>query len=164
MIEVEHNFDPSKFRWLWAKYVTGLNVRYHCTNCITGRYSKQFSKHNPLLRSSGTVSFDEQPAESFKAVYICGVSSLGYQKHRNYPHNIHVAIAPCEGAEDDWSFENWKVRIRNGRQIAIPQTAASLPESCCSLGSEYTTCRIFRWAVTFFKEPPFDVHPGAIPR
>lgn len=38
MIEITHNFDPAQFIWLWSKYVTGLNDRYHCTNCIRGRY------------------------------------------------------------------------------------------------------------------------------
>jgi hypothetical protein len=144
MIEIVHNFEPKKFKWLWAKYVNGVNDSRHCTHCIRGSYSKHFSKLNPMLSSS--IEFEEQPLGSFSAVYICGVSSMGYTKHLNYPHNVHLAIQPEEGATDTWTFENWSVGIRNGRVLVIPDTK-DLPAQYQSLPAEFTTCRIFRWAV-----------------
>jgi hypothetical protein len=152
MIEIEHNIDPARFKWLWAKYVTGPNLRYHCTNCIRGRYSKKFSKHNPLLQPGTAIRFDEQPFRSYEAIYICGVSLSGYQRQQNYLHNVHLAIVPTPGAQDEWVFEQWKVQIKDGRVASIPGSAVEIPERYQSLDPGYTTCRIFRWAAAYFDE------------
>ena len=39
MITIKHNFDESKFKWLWAKYVNAGNIEKHCTACLKGPYS-----------------------------------------------------------------------------------------------------------------------------
>ena len=144
MIEITHNFEARKFKWLWAKYVRGVDEARHCTNAIKGPYSKRFSKLNPNLGAH--IIFDEQPLNSFTAIYICGVAGLGYAKHLNYPHNVHLALAPAPGEYDAWSFEGWEVTVRNGRVVPIP-SERELPIRCRVLGPEFTTCRIFRWAV-----------------
>ncbi len=150
MIEIVHNFDPKSFMWLWAKYVIGWNDKYHCTNCIRGRYSKKFSRNNPNFESSRSVIFDEQPDSAFRAIYICGVSKQGYSAKRNYSHNVHAAILPVAGASDCWSFESWRMTVSNGRLLSIPKNAANIPERYRTLPDEFTTCRIFRWAASFF--------------
>jgi hypothetical protein len=153
MIEVFHNLDPSKFVWLWAKYVTGLNDCHHCTNSIRGRYSKTFSKHNPDFSTQSPLLLDEAPPGTFRAIYICGVSKFGYSAKRNYIHNLHAAILPEAGARGDLEFENWRIAVRNGRFLGIPADAAELPEQYRGLPAEYTTCRIFRWAACYFSQP-----------
>jgi hypothetical protein len=147
MIEITHSFDPSQFIWLWSKYVTGLNDRYHCTNCIRGRYSKKFNRLNPDFTLPGSIVMDEQPEGSFKAIYICGVSKAGYARKLNYPHNVHAAVKPAPGTEDIWQFENWKMTVHNGRFLRIPAAVEELPERYRTLPPAYVTCRIFRWAV-----------------
>ena len=145
---LHHNLNPDAFMWLWMKYVRGLNDRYHCTNCLQGWYGKKLNKANPELRSTPELSLDERPREAFQAIYICGVYKRGYPK-TNYPHNLHAAILPQEGKEDDFAFENWRLEIRNGVYLPIP-AETELPEQYRSLPPEYTTCRIFRWAACFF--------------
>ncbi len=144
---IEHNFDPRAFQWLWAKYVKGVNDTKHCTHAVRGPYSKKFSKHNPNLLADGKVLFDEEEASTFRAIYICGVAKNGYTKKQNYPHNVNLAIQPVFGEENEWSFENWRVKIRNGRMLTIPPREA-LPEKFAHMDDEFVTCRIFRWAVT----------------
>ena len=156
MIEIVHNFDPNQFVWLWAKYVTGFNEKYHCTNSIRGPYSQKFSKHNPEFVTSSAIVLDEQPVGSYLAIYICGVSKQCYSRKANYPHNAHIAISPELGAVEKWSFERWVLRIRNGRLLPIPATDEDLPTRYRSLPSEYTTCRIFRWSACFFPRPQCD--------
>jgi hypothetical protein len=150
MIEMVHNFNPDQFMWLWAKYVTGFNENYHCTNSIRGHYSRKFSKNNPKFASSSVIVMDEQQLGSYQAIYVCGVSKQGYSRKANYPHNVHVAIRPEVGAVAEWSFEKWILRIRNGRLLRIPPTDDELPEPYRGLPAEYTTCRIFRWSACFF--------------
>jgi hypothetical protein len=150
MIEIVHNFDPSQFMWLWAKYVIGFNEKYHCTNSIKGPYSRKFNRYNPLLASDPSVVFDEQPYGSYRAVYVCGVARRGYSTKQNYLHNVHAAIRPEIGTTDEWFFEKWRMTVLNGRFLPIPASPEDIPRQYRSLPTEYTSCRIFRWAVCYF--------------
>src|SRR5256885_200358 len=96
-VVLTHNLKAKAFVWLWAKYVRGFNLRQHCTNAITGSYSRRLSAaRNPDL-GPGTVVFDEKPMNQFAAVYICGVAKRGYSGKTNYIHNLHTAIRPRPG-------------------------------------------------------------------
>jgi hypothetical protein len=142
-IVIQHNFLPDAFMWLWAKYVVGFNERYHCTNCLRGRYSRRFSKaRNPHLATDREIFFDER--SDHRAIYICGVARQGYSGKKNYPHNVHLAIRPAPGVESDFGFEQWRVAIKNGSILVIPGPD-SLPANLRSLPARFTTCRIFRW-------------------
>lgn len=150
MIEIVHNFDPRQFMWLWAKYVVGFDERYHCTNSIRGRYSKKFSKNNPLFACTSSVLFDEEDWGSYQAIYICGVAKQGYRVKQNYPHNVHAAMVPEVDGEDHWSFNGWQMALRNGRFLPIPPSPECLPDHYRGLSQQYTSCRIFRWAACYF--------------
>jgi len=152
MIYLTHNFDGRKFKWLYAKYACGCNPARHCTNAIKGRYSKRFSRLNKDFHAGQTVVFDEQPVESWDAIYICGVSSNGYRKHENYPHNVHVAIIPKEGGVDHWEFEEWKIDVMGGVFEPIPSEDEIPDIYRRRLPEEYWTCRMFRWAVTHYAD------------
>ncbi len=141
-----HNLDPDRFVWLWAKYVTGVNDQYHCTNCIRGPYSKSFSKHNPEMAGRRKLTLNEVPRPRFKAIYICGVSKDGYSRKANYPHNLHAAVLPTPGRTDTFAFEGWELSAKNGLFMPIP-ALEDLPTAYAGLAPEFTTCRIFRWAV-----------------
>jgi hypothetical protein len=154
VIEIAHNFDPNQFMWLWAKYVIGFNDKHHCTNSIRGRYSRKLSKNNPEFAATQFMIMDEQPLNSYSAIYICGVSKAGYSRKANYPHNVHVAICLDEGSVAEWSFEKWTLQIRNGRCLPIPATEEDLPAQYRVLPPAYTTCRIFRWSACFFSHSP----------
>jgi hypothetical protein len=150
MIEISHNFDPDCFMWLWAKYVTGFNEAHHCTNAIRGRYSKKFSKNNLAFPETHHVIFDEQVPGGYDAIYICGVAKHGYTRKQNYPHNVHAAILPVPGFQDEWSFEEWRMTVHGGRFLSIPASPEEMPERYRMLPGEYTTCRIFRWAASWY--------------
>lgn len=149
-IVIRHNFAPDAFMWLWAKYVVGFNERYHCTNCLRGRYSHRFSKaRNPRLATDHEIAFDEH--NGHRAIYICGVARKGYSVKKNYDHNVHIAIRLSPGTLASFAFEDWAVEVENGELLAIPDQAA-LPTRFSSLPDRFTTCRIFRWAARYFPE------------
>jgi hypothetical protein len=150
MIEITHNFDPDRFMWLWAKYVTGFNEKHHCTNSIRGRYSKVFSKNNPEFRKTPALAMNEQPPGSFHTIYVCGVSKQGYSNRANYPHNVHAVIRPETESVDSWSFEHWTMLVRGGTFLRIPTDETELPDRYRGLPAEFTSCRIFRWSASFF--------------
>ena len=145
MIKIKHNFEKEKFMWLWAKYVTGVNDQKHCTNCLKGKYSKKFSKHNENLNEELKITFDEF---DYKAIYICGVIKKGYSQKKNYEHNVHLAIIPKKGAKNIWKFEEWEVEIEDGVICEII-SEEELDIIYKKLDDNYTTCRIFRWAVDY---------------
>jgi len=154
MITITHNFDPAKFVWLWSKYVIAFNPKHHCTNSIRGWYSRRLWKGNPHLREEQTIPLDEHPDGSYRAIYICGVSTVGYRSHANYPHNVHAAVLPAADQQDSWQFENWRLTVEGGRFLPIPASPDELPPRFRSLPDEYVSCRIFRWAACHFAESP----------
>ena len=150
-IILHHNFDKKKFKWLYAKYAIGANPLHHCTNAIKGKYSKRFSRNNPDFQPDRDVILDEYPDLGWDAIYICGVSSKGYSKHENYPHNVHIAIIPAFGEKDEWSFENWKMTVENAKfEYVISED--ELNPKYKNLPEEYVTCRMFRWAVWHYRK------------
>jgi len=144
-IQLLHNLEPNEFKWLWMKYVTGINDEKHCTNCLRGKYGKLLSKHFPRLAATKTLTLDEQPLGSFAAIYICGVIKRGYPRS-NYAHNLHTVIRKSMGNTDCFEFENWRLEVINGVFESIPGEQ-DLPTKYQELPPEFTTCRIFRWAV-----------------
>ncbi|WP_297439524.1 hypothetical protein [uncultured Clostridium sp.] len=145
MIKIKHNFEKEKFMWLWSKYVVGVNDEKHCTASLKGKYSKKFSKHNEEMVAGGEIEFDEQ--KDFKAIYICGVIKKGYSQKKNYIHNVHLVIIPKEGVKSSWKFDEWNVEIENG-VISEIIDEDKLDGCYKNLEEKYTTCRIFRWAVS----------------
>lgn len=151
-IVIQHNFTPDDFMWLWAKYVVSFNERYHCTNCLCGRYSHRFSKaRNPQLVTEHQITFDEQTGH--RAIYICGVARSGYSVKKNYPHNVHLAIQPKAGASASYQFEKWRVDIEHGEVLRIPGPE-ELDKTTQLLPPSFTTCRIFRWGHVYFRSAP----------
>lgn len=151
-IAIRHNFTPDAFMWLWAKYVIGFNDRYHCTNCLRGRYSHRFSKaKNPHLATQQELTFDEHSGH--RAIYICGVARKGYSLKKNYRHNVHLAIIPELGASSRFRFGQWRVEVECGKVIPIPGVEDLAPE-LLRLPAPYTSCRIFRWGSCFLNHTP----------
>ena len=156
MIKIHHNFDETKFKWLWAKYVKAGNIEKHCAACLLGQYSKKFSgSTNQKLLSKPVLKMDEFPEEGYEAIYFCGVIKKGYlNKHplrNNYSHNVHFAVIPKKGKIDTYYFEDWHVEIQNGIIERIPEVY-ELPEKffISPYTPHYYTCRIFRWMVGHF--------------
>lgn len=154
MIEIYHNFESSRFMWLWAKYVSAGRIEKHCTGCLVGPYSKKFSGTvNKELTNQTCLLMDEY--DNFEAIYFCGVLKEGYlnknPEKNNYRHNVHFVVLPQPGNSDVWEFENWKVTIKDGILERIPKTF-ELDDSLFKYpyDAHYFTCRIFRWMVGHF--------------
>lgn len=167
MIIIHHNFDETKFKWLWAKYVKAGNIEKHCTACLIGQYSKKFSgSTNHDLLSQPIIVMDEICEGDYEAIYFCGVLKQGYLNRNplknNYRHNVHFVVRPQQGYIDVWDFEGWHVEIENGVVERIP-AAYELDERFFHepYTSHYYTCRIFRWMVGhFFSEELKDICIG----
>ena len=169
MITIKHNFDETKFKWLWAKYVKAGNIEKHCTACLIGPYSKKFSgSSNYNLLEQSTMAMDEVPDDQYETIYFCGVLKKGYLNKNplknNYPHNVHFAVRTADGENDVWDFENWHVEIEDGKLERIPATY-ELSEKFFKTpyNAHYYTCRIFRWMVGHFYENELVDILGGLP-
>ena len=156
MITIHHNFDGTKFMWLWTKYVKAGNIEKHCTASMIGHYSKKFSgTSNKNLLSQPELQMDEFAEGDYEAIYFCGVLKKGYlhkdATKNNYRHNVHFAVCPKESAHDVWDFEEWHVEIDGGVLEHIPETFELKDKFFqAPYTSHYYTCRIFRWMVGHF--------------
>jgi len=160
-IIIRHNFQPNDFMWLWAKYVVGFNDRYHCTNCLRGRYSHRFSKsRNPRLAHESEITFNEHAGH--RAIYICGVVRKGYSVKKNYEHNVHLAIVPASKATARFQFERWVVEVECGKVLTIPRLE-DLDLEAQQLPTPYKSCRIYRWGSMFFAPERFGPPAGTLP-
>ncbi len=163
MITINHNFDASKFKWLWAKYVHAGRLDVHCQACIIGPFSHKFNGNSELSElNKNTIVMDEYPLSTYDAIYFCGVIKRGLESGKNYRHNVHFAVHPEEGRSDEYDFENWHVEITGGTLEVIPATY-ELSDSFFGEGyhSHYWTCRIFRWMVGhYYPEKLVDLTKG----
>lgn len=157
MITITHNIDPKKFKFFWTKYVREGDLRHHCAACVKGSWSKKFcaawnkDNNDEYAPFEETITFDEFPEGTYKAIYICGVFKAGSSTKKNYPHNVHLAIVSEEGHNDVYDFEDWHIQIEGGRITRIP-TEEELDERFFNYPYDHHhyTCRIFRWMVGFF--------------
>lgn len=102
MITIHHNFNETKFKCLWAKYIKAGNIEKHCTASMIGPYSKKFSGASNHLLSQPNIVMDE--CSNFESIYFCGVLKAGYLNRNplknNYPHNVHFIVKPVDGNHD----------------------------------------------------------------
>jgi hypothetical protein len=125
-----------KFRYLWLKYVRGVNLNVHCAKCLLGDYSKQVSND---MQPAQEVSLDEYGARYY---YLCGVA-LPYK----WENNFHLAFVYCEGETISVNRHGIEIEIENAIEIAIQPISAkdnSLPHA---EKKEYYTCRNWQFAV-----------------
>lgn len=121
-----------RFRYLWAKYVTGINLNVHCARCLLGDYSKKVAPDKCIIN---TV-FDEHQSKYY---YICGVSTPYV-----WANNFHVAFEFCPNNILDYDDGNTHIVIENARQIPIK----SQDYRSAKFGNNrsYTTCRNWQFA------------------
>lgn len=152
-IIMTHNFEKKKFAKLFGMYTWGTNPYDHCNRSLKKCFSKNFNINNPDFENNHTVILDEYPDRQWDAIYICGVRKGYWSKKQDevYPHNVHFAIIPAPGKNDSWSFDGWIVNVDN----AVIETVISeedLDKHFLAFPKECTTCRIYRWSVTHYKD------------
>lgn len=121
------------FKYLWLKYVTGVNLNVHCARCLEGFYSKEVS---PNLGVKKHISLDEHEASYF---YLCGVSSP-YKWENNY----HLAFRYKEGERVEVNENGIYIVIEDAERIPIvKQDFYVHPKGSFR---EYNTCRNWQFA------------------
>lgn len=130
------NFEAGRpYRYLWMKYVTGVNLNVHCAKCLLGDYEAAFSGG---VRSVRNLALRPAPV-----YYLCGVA-----EDRIWSHNLHVAFVPSEGDTIEINNDFCHLRIKNAKRIAVNKKYIDwhLPQAT---RKEFSTCRNWQFASMF---------------
>lgn len=134
MVKIKELKVESPFRYLWLKYITGVNLSVHCAGCFKGVYSQ---KINPKITSVQNAELNECETNIF---YLCGVANP-----YNWNKNFHLAFKTKEGSMIDYTSNGIHIIIENAEQLPI-----SMDDINTSLKhadqKEYYTCRNWQFA------------------
>lgn len=132
MVRIEYFFTERPYKYLWLRYIQGINLEHHCARSFIGDYDTTFhgfltSLYNYTLRDS-------------KVYYLCGVAN-----DRIWAHNLHIAFIPAEGESVEIDNEFCRIIIRNARQIrfSAKDIIPNLPQARLKV---YSTCRNWQFA------------------
>lgn len=135
MIEFRELTIHQPFRYLWLKYVTGVNLNFHCARCLKGEYSQKIKPEPAMLRN---IEFDEHPA---KILYLCGVA-----KPYNWSKNFHLAMIEQPGETFRLSENNITVEVVNAMPLPITTDAMNAIEHPNRTQKAFATCRNWQFA------------------
>ena len=94
--------------YLWGKYVTGVNLGFHCAKSLEGYYSKKIYKDKA---SESDIKLDEYNSNIF---YLCGVS-----KPYKWNENFHLALRYKEGNNIVINRNGLYLEIENAEELPI---------------------------------------------
>lgn len=123
------------FRYLWLKYVTGINLSVHCARCLKGEYS---GKINPNMGIARDIVLDEFPAP---LLYLCGVSTP-YLWERNF----HLAMAPAPGESFRVTENSITLEVENARRVPIETESMAAINHPKIADKAFHTCRNWQFA------------------
>lgn len=139
MVTIKSIKINGKFKYLWLKYVTGVNLAQHCARCLIGEYSKLL---HPYMVEGQDIPLTESRA---KAYYLCGVSMPFV-----WSKNFHLAFVEKEGSILEVSENGIDIVIENAERIAI--TPDFIDATDMNAGKKaYSTCRNWQFAYQFSK-------------
>lgn len=130
ILHIEQN---KLFKYLWLKYVTGVNLDVHCARCLEGWYSQKIS---PSLGSKEMLRLDEHEGRYF---YLCGVSSP-----YRWENNFHLAFRYKRGEQLEVNENGISIVIQDAERIPIVKQEFYVhPKGNLR---EYNTCRNWQFA------------------
>lgn len=136
---IRHIEQKRLFRFVWLKYVTGVNTNVHCARCLLGYYSERIS---PTLERLTDIRLSERDCKYY---YLCGVSSP-----YRWEENFHIAFRFKPGATLRVNELGIELEIENAERIPIVKLEKyNHPKG--KLGA-YTTCRNWQFAMMIASE------------
>jgi hypothetical protein len=137
MVTVKKLVLKNKYRIVWLRYISGVDLTQHCMKGLLGRNDINFRGY---MRQAENIQLQKA-----KYYYLCGVD-----ENWTYNNNMHVAFVEKEGSEIKIDNHLFSVHIENARQVKISPDYIdwSLKVSSNKL---YNTCRNWWFANIIFK-------------
>lgn len=134
MITIKEINVTGKFRYLWLKYINGIDLTNHCAKCLLGTYSKKIS--NTTVDANDLV-LDESEAVVY---YLCGVSTP-----YNWNKNFHLAFKEKEGSSVKVDYNGIEIELENAERILFSKDDIDLLDPNANK-EVYATCRNWQFA------------------
>lgn len=134
MITIKEINVTGKFKYLWLKYINGIDLSNHCAKCLLGTYSKKISN---TTSSAADLTLDESNAIVY---YLCGVS-MPY----NWNKNFHLAFKEKEGSSVKVNYNGIEIELDNAEQILFSMDDIN-PADPNANKPVFATCRNWQFA------------------
>lgn len=140
MVKITELKVTGRFRYLWLKYITGVNLKVHCARSLLGVYSKKISPSMKTIKKP--IILDENESEIF---YLCGVT-VPYR----WENNFHLAFKRKLGETLHVERNGICITIENAVEIPITPDCID-PCDPNAKKKEYATCRNWQFAYMLHK-------------
>lgn len=134
MITIKKISVTGKFKYLWLKYINGIDLTNHCAKCLLGTYSKKIS--NTTTEATELI-LDESEAVVY---YLCGVSTP-YNWHKNF----HLAFKEKAGSSVKFNHNGVEIELENAERILFSQEDVN-PTDPNANKAVFATCRNWQFA------------------
>jgi DNA repair photolyase len=123
------------YTYLWIKYVTGFDARYHCAAGLKGGY------HWPNGAQQFTPTTHTLNKHPYQYIYLCGVAQS------RWADNLHIPMehAPGETIEDV-TYLGVPILVQNARRLDIPWIA----DGWNDFPQSFTTCRNWQFGIKYY--------------
>ena len=98
-----------KWKWLWLMYVNGVDLNYHCQQCLLGVKSR---KMRDVLRFGDGENIRLNESKNAKYYYLCG-GSMPYK----WENNFHLAWKEVEGEILEVNEKGVEITIENAVRV-----------------------------------------------
>jgi len=140
MTKIKSIIVSSPMRYLWLKYVTGVDLSQHCAKCLQGAFSKRIKSS---ISQAQDIELNEADADIF---YLCGVA-----QPFNWAKNFHLAFRHKEGETLDFESNGICLTIENAERIEFSEEDIA-PNDPNGHKKVYNTCRNWQFAHKIAKE------------
>lgn len=134
MITITRINVTGRFKYLWLKYINGIDLSNHCAKSFIGTYSKKISN---TMKTEENIILDESEAVVY---YLCGVSSP-----YNWDKNFHLAFKEKEGSILKFNHNGIEIEIENAERILFSEQDID-PSDVNADKPVYATCRNWQFA------------------
>lgn len=135
MVEFTNLQITERFRYLWFKYISGVDLNQHCAKTFIGEYSKLI---NPRTTETSII-FNE--FEGFEIFYLCGVH-VTFDWNKNF--HLAMIAAPGESFEVDELGIN--MTVTGAKRIPITTDAMEKLNHPKIANKSFSTCRNWQFA------------------
>ena len=123
------------FSYLWIKYITGFDARYHCATSLKGKYHWELGV--PIFAPSSHI-LDTHP---YQYIYLCGVAET------RWADNLHIPMHHAPGETiTDTTYTGVPIIIQNARRLDIPW----VDDGWNDFPRSYTTCRNWQFGIAYY--------------
>lgn len=148
MVVLDYVHLKQEYKYLWLRYINGVDLTQHCARTFIGRYDERF---HGFLSDIRNVELQEA-----RWYYLCGVDS-----HGQWARNLHLAFVASAGSEINLDNSLIECRIVNARQIHFDNSYIdwSLPQA---KKKEFNTCRNWWFSNMIAREAGAERRTGSL--